>query len=620
MKNFYLYLLRFVSTVILIAMIFYPSFGLTAAVEPPPDFITKWGSRGSNDGQFNFPQGVATDSAGNVYVTDTSNHRIQKFDAQGNFLTKWGSRGSNDGQFYYPQGVATDSAGNVYVADTSNHRIQKFDAQGNFQTKWGSRGSNDGQFNFPKGVATDSAGNVYVVEPNRIQKFDTNGTFLSKWGSSGVGDGQFYSPYGVATDSADNVYVVEPNRIQKFDTNGTFLSKWGSSGVGDGQFYSPYGVATDSADNVYVADTNNHRIQKFGQLSIKVEIDIKPQSCPNPLNVKSKGVLPVAILGKSDFDVGDIDPATIRLEGVAPIRWSYEDVAGPVDGGLRGCNELGPDDNLDLTLKFRTQDVVGAIGEVIDGKKLALTISGNLFDGTAFEGADSVVILSKGSKAYEGIKVEGGTFTRLDFIDPSTISESNDRPCNLIYDFIDMEIEVDEPGASAIVTVTLPEHVPTGYGWYKYCSNRGWYDFSANAVFSAARDQITITLTDGGIGDDDGVANGTIVDPSGLGTEPASNGDASISVGSGGGGGGCFIATAAYGSRMAKEVTVLEKVRDEYLLTNELGRGFVSVYYRYSPGLADWIAKHPTIRKIVRIGLYPIMGLSKWIVGEKPSG
>jgi subtilisin family serine protease len=87
----------------------------------------------------------------------------------------------------------------------------------------------------------------------------------------------------------------------------------------------------------------------------------------------------------------------------------------------------------------------------------------------------------------------------------------------------------------------------------------------------------------------------------------------------GGGGGGCFIATAAYGSPMAKEVRVFERVRDEYLLGNELGRAFVSAYYKYSPRLADWIAKHPVMRKMVRIGLYPILGLSKWIVGEKPS-
>ena len=89
--------------------------------------------------------------------------------------------------------------------------------------------------------------------------------------------------------------------------------------------------------------------------------------------------------------------------------------------------------------------------------------------------------------------------------------------------------------------------------------------------------------------------------------------------GGGGGGGGCFIATAAYGSHMEEEVRLLERVRDEYLLTNELGRFFVSAYYKYSPPLSDFVAKHPAAREIVRIGLYPVLEVSKWFVRQKPS-
>jgi hypothetical protein len=129
-----------------------------------------------------------------------------------------------------------------------------------------------------------------------------------------------------------------------------------------------------------------------------VPVDIKPQSCPNPLNIKSKGVLPVAILGKADFDVATIDPASVALEGVAPLRWAIEDVATPVgtDAGDCGCTTAGPDGFADLTLKFGRQAIVAALGPVSDGDVLTLRLTANLSDGMPIEGTDCVIIRSKG--------------------------------------------------------------------------------------------------------------------------------------------------------------------------------------------------------------------------------
>jgi hypothetical protein len=141
-----------------------------------------------------------------------------------------------------------------------------------------------------------------------------------------------------------------------------------------------------------------------GECIINVPLDIKPTSCPNPLNVKNKGVLPVAILGTEDFDVTQVDPATIELEGVAPLRWDWEDVATPYEpfvgkeDCMEDCTTDGPDGFLDLTLKFYTQEVVEAIGEVNDGDCLVLTLTGNLFEefsGTPIIGEDVVLILKK---------------------------------------------------------------------------------------------------------------------------------------------------------------------------------------------------------------------------------
>jgi hypothetical protein len=127
-----------------------------------------------------------------------------------------------------------------------------------------------------------------------------------------------------------------------------------------------------------------------------VDVDIKPGSCPNPLNVKSQGVLPVAILGTEYFDVSDVDVGAVRLAGVAPIRFNYADVATPFEGELCDCHELGPDGYLDLTLKFDTQEVLDALGEVEDGDVLELILTGEGVVGIPIEGSDCIRIIKKG--------------------------------------------------------------------------------------------------------------------------------------------------------------------------------------------------------------------------------
>jgi hypothetical protein len=163
---------------------------------------------------------------------------------------------------------------------------------------------------------------------------------------------------------------------------------------------------------------NGAKIAILGPM--KMPVDVKPGSCPNPLNFKSKGVLPVAILGTPWLRVKTINPRTITLMGVSPLRWSWEDVGTPVDsffchdnpcdtdcgepgdcdkpcGGYE-CNELGPDGNLDLVLKFDTQKIVEQLNlfNLTQHRALVpLILEGKLYKGLCITGQDSVVILNK---------------------------------------------------------------------------------------------------------------------------------------------------------------------------------------------------------------------------------
>jgi hypothetical protein len=135
--------------------------------------------------------------------------------------------------------------------------------------------------------------------------------------------------------------------------------------------------------------------------AIEVPVDVLPTSCPNPFNVGATGVLPVAILGTADFDVTDIDPETVTLEGVSPLRSSLEDTATPYQPFVGkpldqyACELFGPDGYMDLVLHFDRQAIAAAIGSVANGDVVMLGLEGELFDGTPIVGEDVVRIIKR---------------------------------------------------------------------------------------------------------------------------------------------------------------------------------------------------------------------------------
>jgi tripartite motif-containing protein 71 len=234
------------------------------------------------------PYDIDFDSAGNVYVVESNNNRIQKFDSNGAYVSQFGTSGDDDGEFDEPRGLVIDNSDNMWVTDYSNYRVQKFDSNGAYVSQFGASGTGDGQFSEMYGIDVDSSGNIYVVDRGncRIQKFNSSGVFVTKWGAGGgagtcgENNGEFDSPYDVKVDSSGNVYVVDEDndRVQKFDSNGTYISQFGgfgsleiSSSSDNGKFSAPRDMAQDSHGNIYVADGANNRIQKFNSNGVFIE-------------------------------------------------------------------------------------------------------------------------------------------------------------------------------------------------------------------------------------------------------------------------------------------------------------------------------------------------------------
>lgn len=284
------------------------------------------GAEGVLPGQFQKPRGIAVAPDGTIFVADTGNHRIQRFDSDGELISSWGTYANVDdgdapgGTFNEPWGIAVSSEGSVYVADTWNFRIQMFSLDGEFIGMFGEAGQAETPFTLwgPRAVAVGEDGRVYVADTgnHRIVVLSPEMEPIGQFGVVGFLPGELSEPVGVAVDDAGTVYVADTwnQRIQVFEETeggdhaavaewdlvgwygdslenkpyltlssdrglcasdpesfrvlcftpqGEFVMGWGSYGDSNTQFALLNGLAFDLQGQVWVVDSGNHRIMRF---------------------------------------------------------------------------------------------------------------------------------------------------------------------------------------------------------------------------------------------------------------------------------------------------------------------------------------------------------------------
>jgi len=244
---------------------------------------------------FSNPMGVAADNLGNIFVADSRNNMIRKISPEGmvTTLAGTGAAGSVDGRgdtatFFFPEGVAVDNNGNVFVADTHNSLIRKISPDGFVTTLAGQRiyhtipgRDTSVRFDNPSGIATDRKGNVYVADwaNNLIRKISPGGIVSNIAGNgdrgakdSSVSFASFYLPGAITLDSTGNLYVADTynNMIRKISPEGFVSTIAGKTvrGSANGKgvaasFSHPAGIVVDKEGNIYISDMENNKIRKI---------------------------------------------------------------------------------------------------------------------------------------------------------------------------------------------------------------------------------------------------------------------------------------------------------------------------------------------------------------------
>lgn len=421
-----------------------PAFNLTnAAGNGVAGFAGDSGK--APDAQLNYPMGLAIDNSGNVYIADHINHRIRKVASDGTITTVAGSdaQGSSgdDGpatsaKLNYPTGIAIDSSGALYITDTMNHVIRKVVVGGNITRVAGSAGvsgfleknakdefldAKDAQLNAPTGIAIDAANNIYFCDTrnHRVRKIGADGKISTIAGNGTKGelgdgaaatDAELNSPTGVAVDPAGNVYIADQmnHRIRKVDKDGIISTVAGvglPGYAGNGglatsaKLFYPCCIALDKQGNLFIADRTNNRVRRVDAAAGTISLAAGNGRFGDDLDIdaaKARLRFPAGLAADSAGRVYFSDNANSRVKLLTPAADNPAGIQGPsilADGGVVSDPSFGG----------YTSIAPGAWIEIY-GSNLALLArewsAADFEDGRAPTSLEGSAVLIGGQRAY----------------------------------------------------------------------------------------------------------------------------------------------------------------------------------------------------------------------------
>jgi len=256
---------------IVLGIMFESTGGKRQQPSAPANVLSSGGSTGTGMGQFKMPRDVAVDKDGNIYIVDSLNNRIQKFNSAGVFVLAFGKPGDKEGELKEPCGIAIGPDGNIYVADTWNtkSRVQVFNDAGGFVRMFGAEQGMWG----PRALTLDKDGNVYVSDTGncKIVKFDKTGKYVASFGKKGEGALEFQEPFGLAVGPDNNLYVLDRKnfRVQVLSLDGKYLREFKVDGWTkeqfnkDGTAMEPYIAINQAKGWAYITDSTNHRVLRY---------------------------------------------------------------------------------------------------------------------------------------------------------------------------------------------------------------------------------------------------------------------------------------------------------------------------------------------------------------------